>query len=231
MSRLSIVFWIVLPYACLVTFIVGHYWRYRFDQFGWTSRSSQLYERKMLQWGSILFHYGALAAIGGHVLGLFVPASLTEKLGLSEQLYHFVSVGAGTVSGIACVVGFAILVVRRLAIKRVALTTTRIDVATYTLLAIVMLLGMSETVGVNLFGGGYDYRSTVSAWFRGILLFNPQPALIASAPLVYRLHALAAFMLFALWPFSRLVHAWSVPFEYLWRPPIVYRSRNDTARR
>ncbi|MGH3154254.1 MAG: respiratory nitrate reductase subunit gamma [Streptosporangiaceae bacterium] len=28
-----------------------------------------------------------------------------------------------------------------------------------------------------------------------------------------------------MWPFSRLVHAWSAPLWYLWRPYIVYRSR------
>jgi nitrate reductase gamma subunit len=27
------------------------------------------------------------------------------------------------------------------------------------------------------------------------------------------------------WPFTRLVHAWSVPVAYLRREPIVYRSR------
>ncbi len=32
-------------------------------------------------------------------------------------------------------------------------------------------------------------------------------------------------MIWGLWPFSRLVHAWSYPLWYLWRPYIVYRSR------
>ena len=31
--------------------------------------------------------------------------------------------------------------------------------------------------------------------------------------------------LFALWPFTRLVHAFSAPIGYLFRPYIVYRSR------
>ena len=35
--------WIVVPYICLTTFVVGHLWRYRYDKFGWTTRSSQLY--------------------------------------------------------------------------------------------------------------------------------------------------------------------------------------------
>jgi nitrate reductase gamma subunit len=36
-----------------------------------------------------------------------------------------------------------------------------------------------------------------------------------------------AFGLFALWPFTRLVHVFSAPVGYLTRPYIVYRSRDD----
>ena len=30
---------------------------------------------------------------------------------------------------------------------------------------------------------------------------------------------------FIIWPFTRLVHAFSVPFGYLFRPYVVYRDR------
>ena len=69
MSAGEIFLWIVIPYVAITIFILGHGWRYRHDQFGWTTRSTQLLERRMLDWGSPMFHYGALAAIGGHVLG------------------------------------------------------------------------------------------------------------------------------------------------------------------
>jgi len=39
------------------------------------------------------------------------------------------------------------------------------------------------------------------------------------------LHALIGMVLFTLWPFTRLVHAFSAPVVYLFRPYIVYRSR------
>jgi nitrate reductase gamma subunit len=50
---------------------------------------------------------------------------------------------------------------------------------------------------------------------------------MAAAPIGFQLHALAAFALFALWPFTRLVHVFSAPLGYLTRPYIVYRSRDD----
>lgn len=222
---MSVFLWVVLPYCSIVLFVAGHVWRYRHDQFGWTSRSTQLLESRWLVWGSNLFHYGALAAIAGHVLGILIPSQVTAFFGVSEELYHLISVSAGSAAGIACVAGLVILLVRRAYFPRVRRTTTPVDVATYALLALVITLGMIETIGYNALGGGYDYRSTVGVWFRGLFYLSPHPELMAGAPLVYQLHAAAAWFLFALWPFSRLVHAWSVPWQYVGRPYILYRRR------
>jgi nitrate reductase gamma subunit len=221
----DILLWVVLPYAAIVLFAAGHVWRYRYDKFGWTSRSTQLLESRWLAWGSNLFHYGALAAIGGHVLGILVPSQVTAFFGVSEHLYHLVSVGAGSVAGIACVVGLVILILRRTYFVRVRRATSTLDIATYILLALVIVLGMVETIGYNALGGGYDYRSTVGVWFRGLFYLSPHPELMSGAPLVYQLHSIAAWLLFALWPFSRLVHAWSLPWQYIGRPYILYRRR------
>jgi nitrate reductase gamma subunit len=53
---------------------------------------------------------------------------------------------------------------------------------------------------------------------------------MASARLVYQLHALSAWAILARWPFSRLVHAWSIPLQYIGRPYILYRRRYQTSR-
>jgi nitrate reductase gamma subunit len=227
----SILLWVVLPYASLVLFVAGHVWRYRYDQFGWTSRSTQLLERRWLAWGSNLFHYGALAAIAGHVLGMLIPNWLTAAVGISEQAYHVLSAVAGSAAGLVCVAGFVILAARRAYFARVRRTTSPTDVAVYVLLAIVIGLGLGETLFVNAFGAGYDYRTTVAVWFRGIFVLDPRPDLMASAPLVYQVHAASAWLLYALWPFSRLVHVWSLPLQYLGRPYILYRSRYAAGRR
>ena len=77
----------------------------------------------------------------------------------------------------------------------------------------------------NLLGAGYDYRQTIAVWFRSVFWFFPDTALMAHAPLVYQLHAVGGFLFLALWPFTRLVHVWSAPLAYLWRPYVVYRAR------
>jgi nitrate reductase gamma subunit len=220
--------WIVVPYACLAVFLVGHVWRWRHDQFGWTTHTSQLLESRVLRLGSPLFHLGAFGVISGHAMGLLVPASLTEKIGIPEHLYHVVAVWGGTVTGVMLVVGLALLIARRVVNGRVRRVTTTMDKVLYAALAAMVALGMTATVGTNLLGAGYDYRETIAVWFRGIFWFSPDTQLMTGAPLVYQLHALIGFLFLALWPFTRLVHAWSAPLAYLWRPYVVYRSRRGS---
>jgi nitrate reductase gamma subunit len=103
--------------------------------------------------------------------------------------------------------------------------TTRNDKAMYVLLVGTIVLGLGTTVLGNLTGHPHDYRQTVAPWFRSIFSLQPRTDLILAAPVGFRLHALAAWALFAFWPFSRLVHVFSAPLGYLTRPYIVYRSR------
>ncbi len=82
MSAGKVLLWIIIPYVAFAVFVVGHWWRYRRDQFRWTSRSTQLLDRRVLGWASPMFHYGALAAVGGHVIGLCIPHAWTDAVGI-----------------------------------------------------------------------------------------------------------------------------------------------------
>jgi len=217
--------WVVFPYICLTTFVVGHLWRYRYDKFGWTTRSSQLYENRLLRIGSPLFHFGIIGVFFGHVIGLGIPESWTEAVGVSEGLYHFLAVSVGALAGIAPGVGMAVVICRRRTVGPVFSVTTRMDKTMYIFLAAVILLGLYNTIAANLVGA-YNYREGVSIWFRGIFRFDLHPDLMADAPWSFQLHGLLAMSLFALWPFTRLVHVFSAPLGYLTRPYIVYRSRD-----
>ena len=87
---------------------------------------------------------------------------------------------------------------------------------------------MTATVLHQVLGGehGYDYRESISPWLRGVLTFRPDASLMADVPLAFQLHVIAAFLLFAVWPFTRLVHFFSAPVAYPTRPYIVYRRRD-----
>lgn len=228
--------WTVLPYVSLLTFVLGSVWRYRYDKFGWTTRSSQLYETSILRWGSPMFHFGVLLVLIGHVGGLVIPKSWTAAAGITEHTYHLTAVFLGTIAGVFTVVGMAILIARRRLVGPVFSATTRNDKGMYVFLAGTVLLGLLATVRANVIGDGYDYRETVSPWFRSIFLLQPNAQLMSAVPWGFKVHILMAFALFAVWPFTRLIHAFSAPVGYLTRPYIVYRSRDTrpglrTARR
>jgi nitrate reductase gamma subunit len=227
MTALDTLLFVGVPYISIAVFTVGHYWRYRYDKFGWTTRSSQLYERRLLRWGSPLFHFGILFVIAGHIGGLLIPESWTVAAGITETEYHAAAAGLGIVAGFGTLAGAAILVYRRRTVGPVFSATTRNDKLMYVLLIGTLLLGLGTTVLGNVTGHPHDYRQTVSPWFRSIFYLHPDTALILQAPLGFRLHVLAAWALIAFWPFSRLVHVFSAPLGYLTRPYIVYRSRDD----
>jgi nitrate reductase gamma subunit len=225
MTNWDLWWWIILPYASLIIFVFGHIWRWRYDQFGWTSRSTQLQERRLLKWGAPLFHYATFAAIAGHVIGILIPKSFTEWLGIPERAYTLFSGIAGSVAAIGVLIGAGILIFRRMGVPRVRATTSAVDYLALILLGIISVLGIYLTLGVQQFGNGYDYRHTVSPWFRSLFTGSPDYRAIAAAPAMYQVHATAAWAILAVWPFSRLVHAWSYPLWYLWRPYVVYRNR------
>jgi nitrate reductase gamma subunit len=229
MSGRDVLLWVVIPYLCIASFVGGHIWRYRYDKFGWTTRSSQMYERRMLRWASPLFHFGILVAIGGHVIGVLIPKPWTEALGIGETAYHAVAVTLGTVAGVATVAGLALLIYRRRTVGPVFSATTRNDKFMYVFLAATIVLGLGTTVLGNLTGHPHDYRETVAPYFRSIFYFQPKPELLDDAPFGFQLHVMAAWLLFAVWPFTRLVHVFSAPVGYLTRPYIVYRSRDLSA--
>jgi nitrate reductase gamma subunit len=220
------ILWIIVPYVALASFVGGHLWRYRYDKFGWTTRSTQLYENRLLRLGSPLFHFGILLVAFGHVGGLLIPESWTTSAGLSEDAYHAMAVSLGGVAGFMTLAGIAILIYRRRTTGPVFSATTRNDKAMYVLLVAVLVAGLGTTVLGNLTGHPHDYRLTVAPYFRSVFYLHPHTHLIASAPVGFRIHVTLAWLLFAVWPFTRLVHVFSAPLGYLTRPYVVYRSRS-----
>jgi nitrate reductase gamma subunit len=136
--------------------------------------------------------------------------------------------GAGTLAAALVIVGVAILAARRLFIAWVRATTSPANWLALILLAIVIAVGIAETVRVGLLGSGQDYGQSMALWFRGLFSGKPDVRAIAHVPLLYQMHAVAAWAILAAWSFSRLVHVWSYPVSYLWRLLVVYRGRVAT---
>ncbi|AIQ69034.1 respiratory nitrate reductase subunit gamma [Paenibacillus graminis] len=215
--------WVIFPYICLAVFIVGHIYRYRRDQFNWTAKSSEFIEKKQLKYGSILFHLGIIPVIFGHIGGLAVPKSWMEAIGVNDHLYHIGAVYIGGIFGMATLAGMLILTSRRFTMKNVRRLSSASDMIVNSLLLFIVFMGMYSTLVTNAVQPEFDYRETISIWFRGLFMFSPDLSLMKDVPLSFKIHILFGFAIFAFWPFTRLVHVWSVPLNYVGRSYILYR--------
>ena len=219
----DILLWVALPYVAVTIFVVGHIYRYLRDGITWTSKSSELLEKKWLRVGSMLFHYGVILVLAGHFIGLIIPKSWHEALGHNEHTYHLIAVLAGIPAGLITLAGLLILIFRRGYVKRVFATTSFSDWLVLFILLGVVTFGLLSTLS-NV-GGGFDYRDNIAPWLRGILTLRPDPYLMLNVPLLFKIHIVFVMLLIAVWPFTRLVHVLSLPIAFIWRPPIPMRQR------
>lgn len=226
-GALDILLWGVLPYISFALLVGGTIWRWKYDQFGWTTRSSQLYEGGLLRIASPLFHFGILAVLMGHVMGLAIPKTWTDFVGFDQHAYHLVALLVGGVAGVCTLVGIALLIYRRRTTGPVFMATTVNDKVMYVFLVAALVLGLLATFfGTRAAEGGeHNYRETVSIWYRSLWYFKPKIDHMAAAPTWFHAHVIVAMLLFAIWPFTRLIHAFAAPVTYPFRPYIVYRSR------
>ncbi|HIW31838.1 MAG TPA: respiratory nitrate reductase subunit gamma [Candidatus Paenibacillus intestinavium] len=215
--------WVIFPYLCVVVFIVGHIFRFRYDQFNWTAKSSEFIEKKQLVIGSILFHIGIIPVIMGHIAGLGIPKSWMNALGVNDHLYHLGAMYGGGAFGFITLAGMVILTSRRLTTRSIRRLSSASDIIVNLLLLFIVFMGMYATLVTNVVQPDFDYRETISVWFRGLLVFSPDPSFMSYVPISFKIHILFGFLILAFWPFTRLVHVWSVPLNYTRRSYILYR--------
>ncbi len=211
---------LVFPYLSLAVFVVGHAYRYVADPFHWNARSSELLEKQSLRWPSLVFHYGVIFTFVGHFGGLLIPQAVYDQFGIDAQAHTRIAWVLGMLFGAAALLGSGGLLWRRVTSKRLLATSSVMDIMTSLLL--VLGIGMGT---FNAFFGHYYVLDTVAPWIRSIVTLTPEPRLMAEVPWAYQVHILLAFTLFALSPFTRLIHIWSVPVPYIVRSHLVIRKR------
>ena len=71
----------------------------------------------------------------------------------------------------------------------------------------------------------------LAEWAQHIVTFRGGAAeFVAGVNWVYKAHIFLGLTLFLLAPFTRLVHVWSIPLSYIWRPYQVVRRRQSPLR-
>jgi len=215
----------IYPYIAMAVFLVGSLIRYERGQYTWRSGSSQLLRNKDFRLGSNLFHIGILLLFFGHLFGLLTPPEIYHGLGLSTSAKQVLAVIAGGVFGGLCGWGLYILIKRRLTDPRIRATSSRMDIAILLLIAVQLALGLL-TLPFSLYHLDGGNMLLLAEWAQRIITFRPGAAeLLAEVGLVFKLHLFFGISLFLVFPFSRLVHVWSVPVGYAGRPYQVVRRR------
>ncbi|HJQ58052.1 MAG TPA: respiratory nitrate reductase subunit gamma [Vineibacter sp.] len=214
----------IYPYICLSVFLLGSLVRFDREQYTWRSGSSQMLRARQFRWGSNLFHVGILFLFLGHFVGMLTPHAVYE---------HFIGAGAkqlmamvsGGIAGVVCFVGLSLLLHRRLFDPRIRATSSAMDIAILAILWLQLVLGLAT---IPFSAGHLDgsVMMKLSEWAQRIVTFQGGAAeLIRDVDWVFKAHMFLGLTIFLIFPFSRLVHIWSAPVGYVFRPYQVVRKR------
>ena len=217
----------VFPYVAIILGVVVTLWRYFDNRFSFSSLSSQFLESGQLFWGSVLWHYGILFILTGHLVGFLIPQTVLAWNGVPLRLY--ILEGTGLAFGLLALWGLIVLVIRRAINARVRAVTSTMDVVLLSALLAEVVAG----VGIAVFyrWGSSWYAGFAVPYLWSILSLRPDIALVSNLPFLVQFHVVGAFVILALMPFTRLVHLLSLPYSYLWRPnQVVIWNRRAGAR-
>jgi len=211
---LDVILFGAFPYVAVVLFVGVSIQRYRKEPFTYSSLSSQFLESRRLFWGSVPFHTGIIVLFLGHLAGFLFPREMTLWNTVPARL--FVLEATALIAAIVTLIGLVSLIARRATTARLRVNTSVGDILVYLALLFSIVTGLWVALGLRW--GSAWYPHTVVPYLRSVLMLQPDIQRVAELPLAARLHIVAAFTLFSLFSFTRLVHVLVAPVPYLWRP-------------
>lgn len=225
MNYVNMFFFDIYPYMAGAIFLIGSWIRYDYGQYSWRAGSSQMLDKKGMLWASNLFHIGILGVFAGHFLGMLTPHWMYESFLPLEVKQKMAMIGGGA-SGLLMLIGGVFLLKRRLTNPRIRATTTGADILVLTLLLVQVILGLLTIPFSAQHMDGSEMLKLVG-WAQSVVTFRGgASAHLEGVALIFKLHLVLGMTLFVLFPFSRLVHIWSVPVEYLTRRYQLVRNRH-----
>lgn len=217
----------VYPYIALTTFLLGSLIRFDREQYTWKADSSQLFEKELLQKGSILFHIGIIALFFGHFAGLLTPHQWFLDWGISDMMHQTIAICLGAAFGSVCMMGGIILWKRRMYNPRVRANSRLMDIFILDWILVTLGIGLL-TIPVSIyhaFNGDASIMINLSEWAQAILMLNPSPHFLDQVDIIYQVHLFFGMTVFLVFPFTRLVHVWSMPLSYMFRPYQIVRTK------
>jgi nitrate reductase gamma subunit len=218
-----------LPYAAILLFVVGIVWRTRSSRFSISSLSSQMLESRWVPWGTVPFHLGIILLFFAHLIPFLMPGVWQSIVSTRTGL--LVAEGIGIGAAVLCIVGLVLLFGRRVTSPSVQSVTTVMDLVVLGLLLAQIAVGLGVAV-LHRWGAVWSVGTT-TPYLWSIVTLRPDASFVAGMPPLMKLHLAGAWIILALVPFTRLVHMFSIPVQYLSRPPqkVVWANpRREVAR-
>lgn len=210
----NLLLFVVLPYAALAIFLIGSIYRYRSNEFTFSSISSQFLEGRKLFLGSQPFHWGLFFLFFGHLIAFLFPRAIIAWNGQPIRL--LILEISSFAFGLAAFIGLILLVYRRLTTRRVQMVTSKMDVVVFVILLTQIISGLLVAYH-NRWGSSW-FAAFLTPYLRSIFVFDPQiDALVSVNSLALKVHVISAFTLVGIIPFTRFVHFLVYPVDYLWR--------------
>lgn len=205
------------PYIAIIIFIFGSIYRYEYNQYSWKTSSSQIFEKKLLFWGSNLFHFGVIFLLTGHFFGLLTPHMIYVMF-ISPEKKQLIAMICGGVAGFIALIGITILIYRRMKIKNVYKTSSSLDILVLILLKIQLILGLMSIVVSYSHLPNASSMLALANWTQGIFLLSKDLHLyIINEHWIFKAHIFLGLSIMLITPFTRLVHIFSIPYLYLIR--------------
>lgn len=207
--------YVALPYLSLVLLVGGTLYRLRQDAYGVSSFSTQILERKWIFWGSLPWHLGIFILLIGHAFPLLFPGVWQVFTG--SFLFLWAVEALGVAAALSALMGATVLLVRRVTKEKLQAVSGVMELLVLVLLWLQVLLGLATAVHYR-FGAAWA-PGVLSPYLFSLFSFSPKPEYVQDLPPIIRLHLTLAWVIFALVPFSRLIHLFTVPVSFLWRAP------------
>jgi len=206
----------IYPYIAITVFLLGSLFRYDRDQYTWKASSSQLLSKKDMRLGSNLFHIGIIALFFGHLMGLLTPHWAYHFM-MSAGTKQMLAMTAGGIFGLICLVGMILLIRRRMLDARIKATSQPTDLPILLILFVQLVLGLL-TIPFSAQHMDGSSMLALASWAQHVVTFQGDAAsFVAGEAFIFKIHLVLGLTIFLVFPFTRLVHVWSVPIQYLTR--------------
>ena len=206
----------IYPYIAITVFFVGSLLRYDRDQYTWKASSSQMLSKKDMRIGSNLFHIGIIMLFFGHLMGLLTPHWAYHFM-ISAGTKQLLAMTAGGIFGITCLIGMVLLIRRRLLDARIRATSQPTDLPILLILFVQLVLGLL-TIPFSAQHMDGSSMLALASWAQHLVTFQGDAAaFVAGEAFIFKIHLVLGLTIFLIFPFTRLVHVWSVPIQYLTR--------------